>query len=116
MSPKRGERVAPPPAEHWDIRFANNDSVKGWEELCNHAGGNTRAAWFEMSTNPAPRPHTPRHHPLRDQLANATIGGRQLDQWQIEVTSGGRIWYALDVKHRTVWITYASPRHPKITE
>jgi hypothetical protein len=39
-----------------------------------------------------------------------------LPQWQIEVTAGGRIWYAIDVERREVRITYASPRHPKATD
>lgn len=45
MSPKRGERVAPPagPGE-WEIRFGTTEAAKGWDTLCQHAAGNTRAA------------------------------------------------------------------------
>jgi hypothetical protein len=36
--PKRKERVAPPPrADGWDFRFATNEAVKGWEQLCSAA-------------------------------------------------------------------------------
>jgi hypothetical protein len=42
--------------------------------------------------------------------------GRDLEQWEYEVTSGGRIRYVIDDQHRTVWLTYASPRHPKDTD
>ena len=42
--------------------------------------------------------------------------GKVLDQWQYEVTSGGRIWYCPDPAARIVWITYASTAHPKATE
>lgn len=79
MSPKRGDRVTvPPPDDEWDIRFGASDAVKGWEELCRHALGNTRRCF--------------------------------------EVTSGGRVRYAIDDASRTVWIVYASPRHPKDTD
>jgi hypothetical protein len=39
-----------------------------------------------------------------------------LEQWQYEVTADGRIWFCPEPKTRTVWITYASPKHPKATE
>jgi hypothetical protein len=42
--------------------------------------------------------------------------GQSLDHWQIEVTSGGRIWYLVDPDKATVWIDYAGPGHPKATE
>lgn len=35
--------------------------------------------------------------------------------WQIEVTSGGRIWYLLDTDKRTVWVTFAGTAHPRPT-
>ncbi len=38
-----------------------------------------------MPENPA------RQHRLRGPLATHEIGGRHLDQWQYEVTAGGRI-------------------------
>jgi hypothetical protein len=117
MSPKRGDRVAPPPRpEDWDVRFADTDSAKSWEELCRQAANNTFNAWQEMRTGPAPHPMRSRHHQLRGLLANRLVAGRSLPQWQIEVTAGGRIWYAIDVERREVRITYASPRHPKATD
>ncbi|WP_242002169.1 hypothetical protein [Kribbella steppae] len=39
-----------------------------------------------------------------------------LDQWQYEVTGGGRIWYLVDPDKRTVWISYAGTGHPKVTD
>ncbi|MDQ0847638.1 hypothetical protein [Streptomyces sp. V1I6] len=39
-----------------------------------------------------------------------------MDRWQIEVTTGGRIWYLLDTERRTVWIDQASTGHPKATD
>lgn len=116
MSPKRGDRAAPPPVgDEWDIRFANSEAASGWEELCAHAPGKTRWAWDLMLRAPGP-PETPRHSRLRGRLAAAEFGGRMLEQWEIEVTGGGRIFYLLDRDKHTVRITKAGPGHPKATD
>ncbi len=117
MSPKRGDRAAPPPADdEWDIRFANAEAAKGWEQLCAQAAGNTRAAWYLMRTDPAPATRTERHRRLRGELASGAHRGEPMDRWQIEVTAGGRIWYLVDVERRTLWIDCAGTGHPKATD
>ena len=116
MSPKRGDRVAPPPGRNeWEIRYATADAAKGWEALCQQAPGNTLAAWRVMRAEPRP-PIDSRHTPLKGDLATKEIGGRSLEQWQIEVTSGGRVWYAVDDDRHTVWVTFAATAHPKATD
>lgn len=117
MSPKRGDRAAPPAVgEEWEIRFATADAANGWELLCKQAPSNTREAWELLRSNPRPRQHTRRQHPLKDDLARRLHRGRELYQWQYEVTGAGRIWYLPDEDARTVWLTLASPGHPKATE
>lgn len=116
--PKRGDRVAPPPTQgEWDVRFGTNEAAKGWEELSSAAPRNTAVAWRLMRTDPGPGPGkpNPRHHRLKADLAAGTHGGRELPQWQIEVTGGGRVWYLLDEDKHTVWMRYASVAHPKQT-
>lgn len=49
-------------------------------------------------------------------LATHRHNGRDLEQWEYEVTSGGRVRYVIDDSKRTVWLIYASPRHPKDTD
>jgi hypothetical protein len=39
-----------------------------------------------------------------------------MEQWQYEVTGGGRIWYCVDDGHRTIWMTDCSVGHPKATD
>jgi len=36
-----------------------------------------------------------------------------MEQWQYEVTAGGRLWYCIDDKAQTVWLTGAHVGHPK---
>lgn len=116
MSPKRGDRAAPPPVgDEWDVRFATSEAASGWEDLCAQAPGNTRWAWDLMRTSPGP-PETPRHSRLRGRLAVGEYGGRQLEQFEIEVTGAGRIFYLLDKDKHTVRIVRAAPGHPKSTE
>ena len=117
MSPKRGDRTAPPalPGEY-TIRFATNDAAKGWEDLCRQVASNTRTAFEAMRANPCPSPETGRHHRLYGKLASASQDGKVMDQWQYEVTSGGRVWYVVDHDLWNVWIKYAGTGHPKATE
>jgi hypothetical protein len=117
VSPKRGDRAAPPPGpDDWDIRFRNNDAAKGWEELCQQAPSNTPAAWTAMRRNPMPRTDTARHSRLHGHLSTVRIGDKRFGHWQIEVTGGGRVWYLVDPDKTTVWIDYAGVGHPKATE
>ena len=44
------------------------------------------------------------------------IRGVNLEQWQYEVTGGGRIWYCPDPDQRIVWLTLAATGHPQQTD
>ncbi|MGD9751240.1 MAG: hypothetical protein AB7W59_09615 [Acidimicrobiia bacterium] len=44
------------------------------------------------------------------------MNGVDLEQWQFEVTAGGRLWYCIDDDAKTVWLTDAHVGHPKSTE
>ncbi len=117
MSPRRGDRAAPQPRPgEYDLRFANNEAAKGWDELCRQAPGNTRAAFDAIRADPCPVPPSTRHHRLKYDLAWGTHNGRRLEQWQYEVTGGGRVWYLVDHGTRTAWLAYAGTGHPKVTD
>lgn len=117
MPAKRGDRVAPPGRPGmWEARFATSDAAKGWEELCRTARSNTWEAWIVLTERPTAPENPARQHRLRDVFASRAIGGCDLDQWQYEVTAGGRIWYCPDAERRIVWITLASCGHPKQTD
>ena len=112
---KRKERVAPPPAAGgWDFRYANNDAVKGWEQICATAAANAHTAWKRITADP--RQRDSRQHPLKGSLGQRSVNGVDLEQWQYEVTTGGRLWYCIDDKAKTVWLTDAHVGHPKATE
>ena len=116
MTPKRGERVAPPPvAAEWEVKFGASEAARGWDQLCAQAAANTRAAFELMRSNPRP-PEDRRHTRLRGTLATRKFGSRELEQWEIEVTGGGRIFYLVDDDRHTVWVVLASTGHPKATE
>ena len=107
--------MAPPPkAGGWDFRFATNDAVKGWEQICSTPAANARTSWERITTDPQQRDS--RQHPLKGSLGSRFVNGVEMEQWQYEVTAGGRIWYCIDDARRTVWMTDASVGHPKATE
>jgi hypothetical protein len=110
---KKNDRVAPPAEPgRWLLKYGTTEAAKGWEELVRQASSNLWLAYEAIRTDPTPFPPTRRQHRLKGSLG--TVDG--LEQWQYEVTSGGRIWYAVDAAAKTVWIRYASTQHPKATD
>jgi hypothetical protein len=117
MTPKRGDRVSvPPPTGEWDVLFGTSEAIKGWAELCRVALPNTRRCLDILRADPVTREHPARQHRLRGDLATHRHNGDDLEQWEYEVTSGGRVRYLVDHDRRRVWVVYASPRHPKDTD
>lgn len=113
--PKRKDRVAPPPASGgWEFRYANNEAVKGWEQISRAAPANARTAWDKITADP--RRRDSRQHPLKGSLGRRGINGFEMEQWQYEVTAGGRFWYCIDDKAKTVWLMDAHVGHPKATD
>lgn len=117
MPAKRGDRVAPPARpDGWGLRFGTAEAAKGWDDCCREAQSNTWEAFVVLTTRPtAPEKPTVQYR-LRGTLGTRTVHGRELEQWQYKVSGAGRIWYCPDESSRTVWIVYASMRHPKSTE
>lgn len=117
MSPKRGDRAAPPPVgEEYDLRFADTAAANGWEQLARHAPGNLRRAYEAIRTAPRAMTSPERQHRLKGDLGTAVWKGAHYERWQYEVTGGGRVWYLVDEEHRTAWITYAGTGHPRATD
>jgi hypothetical protein len=113
--PKRKERVAPPPPDNgWDLRYANNEAVKGWDPICAAAPSNARTAWEKITADP--RERNSRQHPLKGSLGQRIVNGIEMEQWQYEVTSAGRLWYCIDDQALTVWLSDGHVGHPKATE
>ena len=117
MSPRRGERAAPPPTGgEYDLGFASSAAANGWDELGRHAAGNLRRAFDAIRANLRARTSPERHHRLKGSLGTALLKGERLERWQDEVTGGGRIWYVIDDATRIAWVTYAGAGHPKATD
>lgn len=53
-----------------------------------------------------------RQHRLKGAYATRDLRGVDLEQWQYELTTGGRIWYCPDPDSKTVWLTLAGTGHP----
>lgn len=117
MSPKRGDRAAPPPTDdEYDIRFATTEAAEGWDHLSRHAAGNLCRAFEKIRSAPRAMDTPDRQHRLKGRLGTTTFKGQSLERWQYEVTGGGRIWYLVDDANRTAWIIYAGTGHPKATD
>lgn len=80
------------------------------------ARSNTWEAWIALTERPTTPENHDRQHRLRGDFATHAIGGVPLEQWQYEITAGGRIWYCPDPEKRIMWIVIATCGHPKATE
>jgi hypothetical protein len=115
--PKRNERVSPPaPPGGWELRYADKAAVDGWEELVRSVPGNLLKAWEALSYRPDDPSNPDRQHRLKGELGGRMVGGRNLAQWQYEVSGSGRIWYCPDPARRIVWLALAATGHPRQTD
>jgi hypothetical protein len=115
--PKRNERVSPPaPPSGWELRYADKAAVDGWEELVRSVPGNLLKAWEALSYRPDDPSNPDRQHRLKGELGGRMVGGRNLAQWQYEVSGSGRIWYCPDPARRIVWLALAATGHPRQTD
>ncbi|MFG2867868.1 hypothetical protein [Streptomyces sp. NPDC048338] len=116
MSPKKGDRVSVPPLSGWNVVFGTTEAVTGWEELCRAALPSAHRCLEALRTDPLSRDNWNRQHQLRGRLATKEWKGSALEQWEFEVTSGGRVRYLVSPETSTVILVCASTRHPKDTE
>lgn len=116
MSPKQGDRVSVPPLDGWNVVFGTTDAVTGWEELCRTALANAQRCLDALRTDPLSRDNWNRQHQLRGRHTTKEWKGSELEQWEYEVTSGGRVRYLVSPETKTVILVHASPAHPKDTE
>jgi hypothetical protein len=113
----RGSRVPAPPIDgEWDLRFANKKAAINWEQLCNAAAGNCAAMHAQLRSDPRQAKNPGRHHRLRGELASGKHGGRDLEQWQYEITGAGRVWFLIDDANHKVWLTLVESGHPSRTD
>jgi hypothetical protein len=108
----RGEEIPRP--RPWLVRAVDRRACQGWQQLLAAAPENLDRAWVAITCDP--RDIDQRQHPLKGMLGVVKVGGSSLEQWQYEVTGGGRLWYAIDDEGRTIWITRAGTGHPKQTD
>ncbi|MGA5817610.1 hypothetical protein ACPC54_07090 [Kitasatospora sp. NPDC094028] len=96
------------------MRAADRQAYTGWQQLLKQVPENLDRAWVALTGEP--RHVDQRQHPLKGTLGTVKVAGALLEQWQYEVSGGGRIWYAIDDEQRTLWITRAGAGHPRQTE
>lgn len=117
MTAKRGSQALRPrkPGE-WLIRHASKEAADGWTNLCAQQPGTIATLYDRLARDPRHVDNRARHGPLKGDLGRVSINGAVLEQWQYEISGGGRVWYAVHDSDRVVWITKASARHPNETK
>jgi hypothetical protein len=80
---------------NWDIVARNAKVAADWAEFANRAAGECQRVFDQLQTDPT-LDDGDRQHPLEGAPGRGTFDGRQMRRWQIDVTSGGRVWYFVD--------------------
>ncbi|MFE3446787.1 hypothetical protein ACFXNW_27470 [Nocardia sp. NPDC059180] len=110
----RGDEARRPTG--WTVRLVDRQAAAGWSALLSQARENLDRAWVAITADPRSRDQPMRQHPLKFDLGRVVVDGIELDQWQYEVTGGGRIWYAIDDARQTIWVTQVGTGHPRATD
>lgn len=94
MGSKRSQPVHRPLKKaEYEIRHATREAQKGWQDLLATAGNAAVDAWDFLTRTPLER--SEKCHQLLGELGRVPVAGIPLEQWQLEVTRGGRIWFAV---------------------
>ncbi len=99
--------------DQWRLQFGTSEAATEWPQLCTQFPVNCREAYERMRLHPLERAATEK--PLSGALATRFVDGEQLPQWQIDISSGARLWYCVDEARRRVWLMAASAGHPGAT-
>ncbi|MFE3254505.1 hypothetical protein [Nocardia sp. NPDC059229] len=109
----RRRSTAPKP---WRILLHSTQAARGWTEMQRNAIDALDRAWVDITADPRSVAKPQRQHRLKADLKSVKLGDEEFEQWQYEVTAGGRIWYAIDDATRTLWVTKADMGHPGTTD
>lgn len=95
-----------------------------WQQACNQAAGELQRVYDQLQSDPS-YDDGDRQHPLEGGPGRGRCNGRDYTRWQIDTTSGGRVWYFIDEspsgtgqrrRSGTVVIDEVHFGHPKSTE
>lgn len=109
---------------NWEIVARTPKIHQDWTELCNQFAGEAQRVYDQLQTDPTYQDGD-RQHPLEGAAGRGRFQGRDVRRWQIDVTSGGRVWYFVDEtptgkgqrrRSGTVVLDQVHFGHPKQTE
>lgn len=108
----------------WVVVARSRKVSEGWDELSRQAAGECQRVFDQLATDPL-HDDGDRQLRLSGEAGRVTFRGVQYERRQIDVTSGGRVWYFVDPtpfgsgqKRRLgkVFIDTVVAGHPKETE
>jgi hypothetical protein len=85
----RGDEVRRPTG--WVVRAIDRRAAVGWSQLLIQIPENLDRAWVAITAEPRNRDDLSRQHQLKFDLKTVKVDDVELEQWQYEVSGGGRI-------------------------
>ena len=110
------QTLVPRPAKksEYVLKFATNQSEKGWRDLVATIRNPMSETWDFLTRTPLTR--TPSNYPLEGSLGVITRGDRTCERWQHKPTLKGtaRVWFYVDAG--TVFLEQVHTAHPHETK
>jgi len=94
--------VSVPPLSGWNVVHGTTEAATGWEELCRTALPNAHRCLEALRTDSLSQADWNCQHQLRGRHATKEWKGSDLQQWEYEITSGGRVRYRVSLLPRSV--------------
>lgn len=125
MRDDRWSPARPSKTTEFKVVVSGSRVKKGWDECVRAVTNNMAQAWDQLTRTP--KAVSDRQTQMKGVMSHRTYPGRELEQWQYEFSSGGRLIYLVDptsvLNSRgkqqsagTVIVVEASVGHPKRTE
>ena len=97
-----GERfqiVRPARPGNWQVVARSKKVAAAWMELSSRFAGECQRVYDQLERDPT-FDDGDRQHPLEGQAGRGSFEGVAMLRWQIDVTSGARVWYLIDAGER----------------
>ncbi len=83
------------PSSSYEVIARSRKVAKDWEEFANKATSQCAEVYDRLEKNPDTY-ESGRQHELKGSTGQGNYNGLEYTRWQIDVASGGRVWYFID--------------------
>ena len=106
----------PTKRSEYTLQHADRSCEVGWADLCASQRNVCADLFDRLADDPTQVDNPDKQHRLKGLYATETVLGVEYEQWQYELAKGARVWYVVDEKSKTVFLTKVATAHPNETK